>query len=201
MTALPDRADHRTSLPSVGHASSALFILTGAPGSGKTEILSRLGDQFRCVDEPAREILAEQRATGGRGTWDQDPPLFTHLLLQRSIEKYQTARRLGGPFIFDRGIPDCIVYAVRAGVDPRPSLEAAEDYRYHPHVLLLEPWEEIYATDEERVMTFEDTVSFSRSLKEVYERAGYVLDIVQPGSIMDRVAFVRSAVEQHLSMI
>ncbi len=50
-------------------------------------------------------------------------------------------------------------------------------------------------------MTFEDTVSFSRSLKEVYERAGYVLDIVQPGSIMDRVAFVRSAVEQHLSMI
>ena len=147
-----------------------------------------------------RDQLAEQRATGGRGTWDQDPPLFTHLLLQRWIEKYQTARRLGGPFIFDRGIPDCIVYAVRARVDPRPSLEAAEDYRYHPHVLLLEPWEEIYATDEERVMTFEDTVSFSRSLKEVYERAGYVLDIVQPGSIMDRVAFVRSAVEQHLSI-
>ena len=108
---------------------------------------------------------------------------------------------MGGPFIFDRGIPDCIVYAVLAGVDPRPSLEAAEEYRYHPHVLLLEPWEEIYVTDEERILTFDDTMSFNKSLKEVYERAGYVLDIVQPGSIMDRVAFVRSTVEQHLSMI
>jgi predicted ATPase len=64
-----------------------LFILTGAPGSGKTSILGRLGNEFRCVNEPAREILAEQRATGGSGTWDQDASLFVHLLLQRSIEK------------------------------------------------------------------------------------------------------------------
>ena len=66
---------------------SALFILTGAPGSGKTAVLNRLRDQFTCVDEPAREILAEQRSTGGRGTWDQDPSLFVHLLLQRSIDE------------------------------------------------------------------------------------------------------------------
>ena len=50
---------------------SNLFILTGAPGSGKTTILDRLGNEFRCVNEPAREILAEQRATGGSGMWDQ----------------------------------------------------------------------------------------------------------------------------------
>jgi predicted ATPase len=68
----------------VGPTSAlGLFILTGAPGSGKTAILSRLIDGFRCVDEPAREVLAEQRATGGRGTWDQDLSLFVHLLLQR----------------------------------------------------------------------------------------------------------------------
>ncbi len=153
------------------------------------------------MDEPAREILADQRSTGGKGTWDQDPSLFVHLLLQRSIDNYETARRLGRPVVFDRGIPDCIVYAVRAGVDPGPSQEAAGMYRYHPHVLLIEPWEEIYETDEERVMTFEDTVSFSESLKEVYEGAGYVFDILQRGSIGDRAALVGSAVEQHLSMI
>ena len=124
-----------------------------------------------------------------------------HLLLQRSIDNYETARRLGRPVVFDRGIPDCIVYAVRAGVDPGPSQEAGGVYRYHPHVLLIEPWEEIYETDEERAMTFEDTVSFSESLKEVYERAGYVLDILQRGSIGDRAALVRSAVEQHLPTI
>ena len=180
---------------------SALFILTGAPGSGKTAVLNRLREQFTCVNESAREILAEQRSTGGRGTWDQDPSLFVHLLLQRSIDEYEKARRLGRPVIFDRGIPDCVVYADRAEADPRPSLQAADTYRYHPHVLLIEPCVEIYETDEERVMTFEDTVLFGESLKQVYERAGYVLDILQRGSISDRAASIRAAVEQHLSTI
>jgi predicted ATPase len=180
-------------MPADGVASK-LFILTGAPGSGKTAILSRLGNEFRCVDEPAREILAEQRATGGSGTWDQDASLFVHLLLQRSIEKYAMARTSGDTVIFDRGMPDCIVYAVRAGADPTPSLEAVDVYRYQPHVLFLEPWSDIYETDEERIMSFEDTVSFSQALRDVYERSGYTLVDVPRDSIADRAAFVRMSV-------
>jgi predicted ATPase len=174
--------------------SSNLFILTGAPGTGKTAILRRLGNEFRCVDEPAREILAEQRATGGRGTWDQDPSLFVHLLLQRSIEKYAMARRSEETVIFDRAIPDCVVYAVRAGADPTPSLEAANVYRYRPHVLFLEPWSDIYETDEERIMSFDDTVSFSQTLRDVYERSGYTLVEVPRDPIDDRATFVRKSV-------
>jgi hypothetical protein len=48
------------------------------------------------------EVLAQQRATGGRGTWDQDPALFVDLLLERSIVKYEIARRSGDTVIFDR---------------------------------------------------------------------------------------------------
>ena len=180
-------------MPRDGSASN-LFILTGAPGSGKTAVLGRLGNEFRCVDEPAREVLAEQRATGGSGTWDRDASLFVHLLLQRSIEKYAMARRSGDTVIFDRGIPDCIVYAVRAGADPTPSLEAADAYRYQPHVLFLEPWNDIYETDEERIMSFDDTVSFSQALRDVYERSGYTLVDVPRDSIDDRATFVRMSV-------
>ena len=180
-------------MPRDGFASN-LFILTGAPGSGKTAVLGRLGNEFRCVDEPAREVLAEQRATGGSGTWDRDASLFVHLLLQRSIEKYAMARRSGDTVIFDRGIPDCIVYAVRAGADPTPSLEAADAYRYQPHVLFLEPWNDIYETDEERIMSFDDTVSFSQALRDVYERSGYTLVDVPRDSIDDRATFVRMSV-------
>lgn len=143
------------------------------------------------MDEPAREVLAEQRATGGSGTWDQDPSLFVHLLLQRSIEKYEAARRSGETVVFDRGIPDCVVYAVRAGTDPTPSLTAASEFRYQPHVLFLEPWSDIYETDEERIMSFDDTVSFSETLRDVYERSGYILAHVPQVSIEDRAAFVR----------
>src|SRR6266542_1809310 len=144
-----------------------LFILTGAPGSGKTAILNQLGSEFRCVDEPAREVLAEQRAIGGIGTWDQDRFLFAHLLLQRSIEKYQAALRSGRTVLFDRGIPDCVVYAVRADADPTPSLDAAEVFRYHPEVLFLEPWSAIYRTDEERLPSLAGPAALREALTDV----------------------------------
>ena len=154
-------------------SASNLFILTGAPGSGKTAILARLRDELWCLDEPAREVLAEQRASGGSGTWDKNPPLFVHLLLQRSIENHQMALGSGQKAMFDRGIPDCVVYAALAGTDPTPSLTAVDVYRYNPHVLFLEPWSDIYTTDDERTMSFDETLSFSETLRDVYMRSGY----------------------------
>ena len=174
-------------------SGSNLLILTGSPGSGKTAILSRLKGEFGCVDEPAKEVLAEQRATGGRGTWDQDPSLFVHLLLQRSIERYEVARRSDETVIFDRGIPDCVVYAIRAGTDVTPSVAAVEAFRYQRDVLFLEPWSDIYTTDEERIMSFDDTVSFSEQLRDVYERSDYTLVRVPQASIDDRVASFASS--------
>jgi predicted ATPase len=171
-------------------SASNLFILTGAPGSGKTAILSRLRDDLWCVEEPARAVLAEQRASGGSGTWDKNPSLFVHLLLQRSIENYQMALASGQQAVFDRGIPDCVVYAIRAGTDPKPTLMAVDVYRYNPRVLFLEPWNDIYTTDEERTMSFDETLSFGEALRDVYMRSGYTPVDVPRGSTDDRAAFV-----------
>jgi len=168
-----------------------LLILTGAPGTGKSAILDALRGEFACVNEPAREVLAEQRSSGGRGTWDQDPSLFVHLLLQRSIANYEAARALGTTVVFDRGIPDCVVYALLAGTDPTPSRTAAEAYRYRPQVLFLEPWADIYRKDAERIMEFEDTVSFGNELRRVYEELGYTLVGVPQTSIGKRAEFIR----------
>jgi predicted ATPase len=178
-------------------SATRLFILTGAPGSGKTAILDRLKGEFRCVGEPAREVLGEQRASGGRGTWDQDPSLFVHLLLRRSIEKYESACSSGKTVIFDRGIPDCVVYALRAGTDPTPIRKAVDAFRYQPQVLLAEPWADIYQTDDERNMSFGDTVSFSEALRDVYERSGYTLVRIPQTSIDERAGFVRGFIASH----
>ena len=175
-------------------STSNLYILTGAPGSGKTAILARLGEELLCVDEPAREVLAQQRASGGTGTWDKNPSLFVHLLLRRSIEKYQTALSSGRKAVFDRGLPDCVVYALRAGTDPKPSLTAVDAYRYNPHVLFLESWSDIYTTDEERTMSFDETLSFSEALRDIYVRSDYTPVDVPRGSLDDRAAFVREMI-------
>jgi predicted ATPase len=171
-----------------------LIVLTGAPGSGKTTILGNVGAAIRIVGEPAREVLAEQRSIGGAGTHDRDPSLFAHLLLQRSIDKHEAAQGWGGPVMFDRGVPDCIAYAVLMGIDPAPSIQASEAYRYHDEVLVLEPWEEIYSVDDERTMSFADTLPFHVAIVDAYERAGYTLIQVPRGSVDNRAAFVRDLV-------
>jgi predicted ATPase len=176
--------------------STNLHVLTGAPGSGKTSILDAIGAELRCVGEPAREVIAEQRAIDGDGTSDRDPSLFVDLLLRRSIEKHQAARSGAAPVLFDRGVPDCIAYASVMGVDPSPSVRAAEQYRYRDEVFLLEPWEEIYTVDDERTMSFADTLPFHEALVDAYERAGYVLVDVPRDSIERRVAFILDSIAQ-----
>ncbi len=169
-----------------------LSILTGAPGSGKTAILDQLGPGIRCVGEPAREILSEQRSIGGAGTPDRDPSLFLDLLLRRSIEKHEAAQRWGGSVVFDRGVPDCVAYATVLGIDPTPSILASEVHRYDGEVLVLEPWEEIYVIDDERKMSFAATLAFQAAIVDAYRRAAYTLVDVPRGSVEDRAGFVRA---------
>jgi predicted ATPase len=166
------------------------WILTGPPGSGKTAILDQLRGSIRCVDEPARRVLADQRAQGGHGTPERDPARFVELLLEVAIADHQAASLADEPVLFDRGLPDCITYAEHLGVDPDPSIVAAARYRYRAEVLLLEPWEDIYTTDDERTMSFADTVGFHARLVEVYQGAGYDLTVVPRASAKDRAASV-----------
>ena len=181
--------------------SSGLHVLTGAPGTGKSAILGWLAAAgTSVVDEPAREILREQRSMGGSGTPDRRPATFVDLLLQRSIDKYLAARRSGTDVIFDRGIPDCVAYAVHLGVDPEASVIASRVHRYEREVLIVAPWEHIYTVDEERTMPFEDTVGFNDAIVRSYEGAGYELIEVPIGSIEDRAAFVQALIQGRYSM-
>jgi predicted ATPase len=167
-----------------------LIVVTGAPGTGKSAILNAIPPGIAYVREPAREVLAEQRAIGGKGTPDSDPSLFVQLLLERSIEKHQDAVRGGRPALFDRGVPDCAAYAHQLGGDPEPCRVAAAIYRYEGTVLVARPWEAIYTTDDERKMTFAATLPFQRLIEEAYLEAGYELIEIPRGPLHERVDFV-----------
>ena len=134
-------------------------------------------------------MLAEERASGGRGTPESDPSLFVELLLQRSIENHRTApgARVS---LFDRGIPDCVAYAALLGADPEPSRRAAAVHRYAGTVLVARPWRDIYTTDDERKMTFEATLPFQTLIERAYEDAGYELVEIPLGALAERVEFV-----------
>ena len=61
-------------------------ILTGAPGSGKSTTIKKLRELgCLCINEPAREIIAEQRSIDGQGLSEKEPKLFIELMLSRAI--------------------------------------------------------------------------------------------------------------------
>lgn len=150
------------------------FIITGAMGAGKSTILTELRKLgLICIDEPARQILAEQRSIGGDGVPDHDPKLFTELLLSRSIYQFKQMENRHGPVIYDRGIPDNIGYAKLFGLDLKISVNASHQYQYNKHVFFLPAWEEIYENDDERKMTFSQSKLFGDEVRKIYEDLGY----------------------------
>ena len=168
-----------------------LHIVTGAPGTGKTTVIEHRGFRyFDTVGEPAREIIAERQAPGRRGGFSGPASEFVELLVQRSIRKHEIAVATSELTIFDRGLPDCVAYALYLGVDPTPSIEAATRFRYAGQVFLLTPWEEIYTTDSDRIMTYEMTVAFHDRVVEAYGLLGYELLEVPQARVIDRVEFI-----------
>ncbi len=143
-----------------------------------------------CVDEPARRILAEQRAIAGSGVPEKDPQLFTELLMAHSIKSYNENAKRTEVVFFDRGVVDSIGYTRLFGIPSQPFEFEAKKYRYNQKVFVLSPWEKIYTTDEERKMNFEDTVKFHQLILSAYKNLSYDFIFLPEDSVEVRLQMI-----------
>jgi predicted ATPase len=171
--------------------SEHLHVITGAPGSGKTPIVRALAASgFAGVDEPARAVIAEQRAMSGTDVYDRDPEAFLDLMLARSIRDYEASTSADCAVFFDRGIPDLIGYARLFDIDTTAALNAAQGNRYNDVVFALPSWRDIYTTDRDRRMTFEQAEAFGLMVRDIYVELGYSLVDVPRGTVAERAKFI-----------
>jgi predicted ATPase len=141
-------------------------VITGAMGSGKSTLLAELRKRgLAVVPEPARIVLAAQRAAGGDGVPGRSPQRFCDLMLERMKSDYDEHPSA----FYDRGIPDHVGYAHLFRLEP----PRVDDRRYDGRVFVLPAWREIYATDDERKMTFELAEAFGEDVRRIYEGLGY----------------------------
>lgn len=173
------------------------YIISGTMGSGKSTILSHLRQYFlKTVEEPARPILCEQRSIEAEGTPEQNPDLFTRLLLSRSMYCYKLHQHSTEPILFDRGLPDVAAYAKLFQLDTAIYDNAARLMRYNTSVFYLPSWPAIYTQDEERKMTLTDTITFDATLREVYQDLDYNLIDVPLVSPEERAHFIIEAIRR-----
>jgi len=172
-------------------STTGLLVITGPPGSGKTPIVEALvASGFTGVAEPAREVIAEQRALGGDGVWDKNPQSFVRLMLSRAVADYRRMSGVPGLVFFDRGIPDLIGYAELFGLDASAAAKAATAHRYQDPVFVLPGWPEIYVTDSERRMTFEAAEAFGNRVRSLYVELGYSVVEVPRDTVAARARFI-----------
>jgi predicted ATPase len=171
-------------------------VITGAPGSGKTPILHELASLgFASVGEPAREVIAEQRATSGNAVYDTDPESFLKLMLSQAVADFERVSDVDGAVFFDRGIPDLVGYAELFGLDGSDAARAASEYRYDGPIFVLPSWREIYTIDGDRRMTFEAAEAFGGRVRDVYLELGYAVVDVPCDTVAARAKFIMSVVE------
>jgi predicted ATPase len=177
------------------------FILTGAPGAGKTSILRLLEhDGFAVVDEAATDVIALRFALGQTRPWEA-PGFIDAIAALQGHRELACPVTPGGVVFFDRS-PICTLALSRySGIDP-PATLTAEVHRvvslgvYEPTVFFVENRGSIEKTSA-RQISFEDSLRFERIHRDIYVELGFDLVPIPAGSLRvraDRVlATVRAA--------
>ncbi len=165
-------------------------------GAGKSTVLKKLKElNYTCVDEPARQILEEQRLINAAGLPEVDPKLFIELMLSRTTFQYKLLAGKSDLVFFDRGMPDFIGYADLSNIDKETFYNASKAYRFNKHVFMFNGWEEIYTTDEERSMTYDQANKFGKEIRNIYKDCEYIIHDVPFADIDNRIEFIMNKIK------
>jgi predicted ATPase len=174
------------------------YVLTGAPGTGKTTIVRLLEARgYAVIGEAATDVIARRQAAGRDEPW-QDPE-FIDLITAVQRERQQAADGRRNLQVYDRS-PLCTLALARYLQRPVTRSLAEEvdrvqrDGIYHRQVFLIEPIGFIQPTAARRI-TLEQSLEFARIHEEVYSEHGYELVAIPAADAPARAAMI----EEHIT--
>ena len=186
------------------------FIITGAPGAGKTAIIRQLErDGFSVVEEAATDLIAAQQAKGVAEPWT-DPSFIdavAHLQKARLQQERETrSSHVPGQLQFhDRSVICTAALAVYLGYPFSPFLEneldrIKKEAIFEQQVFFIQNLGFIEPTDARRI-SFEESLRFEKIHEDVYRDHGFSLITVGPGRVTERVNVIKAAIAQNSAPI
>lgn len=175
------------------------FIITGAPGTGKTSIIEGLRHKgVHCFGEVAREVIIKETVANSDALPFKDVMAFTKKVVERMKVHLEYCEQFDLN-VFDRGLPDSAGYLMVDEIEiPQYLIDEISNSNYEKDVFITPFWKEIYTTDSERLESIEHAKKISNNLYKVYKNFGYNLIEIPKGSINERVEFVYSKITSAL---
>jgi predicted ATPase len=174
------------------------FIITGAPGSGKTAIIRQLElDGFSVVEEAATDIIAAAQARGAAEPWTAPSFIDDVANLQKQRQIRASSER-GDTQFHDRCVVCTAALAVYLNYPVSgfltKELERIKNERiYERRVFFIRNLGFITPSEARRV-SFEETLRFETIHEETYRRFGFELFQVERGDLLERVSAIKAAI-------
>src|SRR5262245_34825568 len=173
------------------------FILTGAPGSGKTAIIRQLElEGFRVVEEAATDVIALWQARGVAAPWTHSSFIDAIVALQRQ-RQVRASHETGEVQFHDRSAICTAALAVYLGYPLSDMLvrelqRIATETIYQRQVFFIQHLGFLTPTAARRI-SLEEALQFERVHAETYRTYGFALVPIAPGSLLDRVEAIKRA--------
>jgi predicted ATPase len=170
------------------------FIVTGAPGSGKTSILRALENLgYAVVEEAATDAIAAQHAEGNLEPW-RDPLFIDAIVRLQTHRQHERVREGAAVQVHDRSAVCTLALARWMDYPVTAELSEAvahvtEEGLFDRRVFFVRPLGFCELTPVRR-LSYDDSLAFERVHETEYLRLGFELVDIPRGPVHQRAALI-----------
>jgi predicted ATPase len=175
------------------------FVITGAPGAGKTTIIRELElAGFSVVEEAATDVIAAAQVQGMQEPW-RDPCFIDAIVRLQRDRQIRASCQADEVQFHDRSVICTAALAAYLGYAVSPVLareleRVTREEIYEKRAFFVRSLGFITHTEARRI-SFEEAARFEKIHEDIYRELGFELVSVGPGSVAERLRVIQTAID------